>query len=117
MRIRVHADGHNIRLWLPTGMLKSRLAYSIIKRSVNDKVEKSRAKKSLGDSTSDINSASADIVAHNDGKESNTTDNFPITYKQFVTLYRALNKFIKTNGHFNLVEVDSHDGERVVIRI
>ena len=31
--------------------------------------------------------------------------------------YKALKAYVKANGHFNLVEVKSHDGTRVKIKI
>lgn len=87
MKIRVKADGHNINLWLPNSLLKSRFVYGIIKSSV-----KRNAK--------------------------NEEDNqIPITHKQLVEMYNVIKQCVKANGHFNLVEVESHDGEKVLIRI
>lgn len=87
MKIRIKADGHNINLWLPNSLLKSRFVYGIIKSSV-----KRNAK--------------------------NEEDNqIPLTHKQLVEMYNVIKQCVKVNGHFNLVDVESHDGEKVLIRI
>lgn len=91
MKIKVKADGHNINLWLPNSLLKSRLAYGFIERSATRGLQKE-----------DTQSSNSDL---------------PITRKQLVALYKVLKQCIKANGHFNLVEVESHDGEKVLIRI
>lgn len=42
---------------------------------------------------------------------------FSFTREQHLQMYKALKQCIKLNGHFNLVEVESHDGEKVLIRV
>ena len=79
-----------ISLALPNSLLKSRLMLKIIRKGIE-----SNAK---------------------DGKT-------PVISADFVnrdllnTLYKCLKTVIKRNGHFNLVEVDSSDGTKVIIRI
>lgn len=38
-------------------------------------------------------------------------------YKISKDIYKALKKYVRENGHFDLVDVDSNDGDRVKIRI
>ena len=33
------------------------------------------------------------------------------------SLYKEIKKYIKLHGHFNLVEIKSHDGSEVIIRL
>ena len=40
-----------------------------------------------------------------------------ITREQVVEMYNVIKRCVKDNGHFNLVEVESHDGEKVLIRV
>ncbi|MCH5153153.1 MAG: hypothetical protein J1F68_04270 [Clostridiales bacterium] len=91
MKLRIKARGHNIYLWFPTSLLKSRIAYSIVKHAVSKEVE----------------------------KRANTDEKQPIhiTRLQHLKLYRALKQCIKDNGHFNIIEVKTHDGEKVIIRV
>lgn len=88
MKIKIKAEGHNISLWFPTSILKSRLAYYILKRALRDGAKK--ADKSF---------------------------EMPITHKQVLMLYASLRQCIKANGHFNVVEVKTHDNDDVLIRI
>ena len=37
--------------------------------------------------------------------------------KQIKTGYQALKKSIKEKGHFNIIEVESKDGEKVLIKV
>ena len=90
MKLRIKARGHNIFLLLPTSILKSRLAYSLLQRAVTREVDE-RA-----------------------GTQSNSV---PITRKQYLELYKAIKQCIKENGHFNLIEVESKEGEKVLIRV
>lgn len=160
MKIRVKADGHNINLWLPTSLLKSRLAYGIIKSSVKRNAKKQQ--KDDQNSNAELNETATNCIEVDQGDQiamrtenvganlqnaedtclqasdecNQAVDNrqdveteqptqpqskpdgqFPITHKQVVALYKVLNKCIKANGHFNLVEVESHDGEKVIIRL
>ena len=88
MKLKIKADKHNIFLWLPTSLLKSRLVYNIIKCAIR-----------------------------NDAKKKDKPFEMPFDRQQQLQLYKALKQCIKDNGHFNLVEVESHDGERVLIRV
>ena len=94
MKIRIKADGHNIRLLLPTSLLKSRIGYQILSHGVK--------KISHG-------------VEKNAKNDENTVP--PLTREQQLTIYAAIKHAIKTRGHFNLVEIESADGSKVIIRI
>ena len=100
MKIRVKADGHNIRLWLPTSLLKSRLGYSIIKQAIKNNYER--------------NSKKAEVP---DDAVQNKEFEMPISRKQVLEMYQTLRRIIKEKGHFNLVEVHSAKGEHVLIRV
>ena len=40
-----------------------------------------------------------------------------LSREQMVEAYNFLKQYVKTHGHFNLVEVQSHDGDKVIIRV
>ena len=106
MKLRIKADGHNIFLWLPTSLLKSRFAYCIIQRAISDEIDKRTkavAIEGLSEQREQVNKENKQLAL--------------FTRKQHLELYRALKQCIKNNGHFNLVEVHSHDGEKVLIRV
>ena len=88
MKLKVKADGHSIFLWVPTSVLKSRFVFNIIKSALK-----------------------------NNAKNANKAFEMPITRKTVLELYKLLKQCITDNGHFNLVEVESHDGEKVLIRV
>lgn len=143
MKLRVKADGHNIRLWVPNSMLKSRFVYSIVKSAVTRQIDKktkeaqpesgeqlvslprndAQLEQEIGSVTMQVEDTalqtSQDKRSVMEKKPAKQTKSFemPITHKQIVELYKALNKCIKDNGHFNLLEVDAHDGTKVVIRL
>ena len=100
MKIRIKADGHNIRLWLPTSLLKGRIGYSIVKQALKNNYEKQRK-----------SNASLDREVEHKEFE------MPISRAQVREMYAALRRVIKQNGHFNVVEVESADGEKVLIRV
>ena len=95
MKIRVKAEGIRLRLWFPLSVLKSRLGYTIVQRALTREVNKRGATK----------------------PEQQQQANSPITRKQVVEMYNSLRQCVKENGHFNLVEVNTHDGEKVTIRV
>lgn len=106
MKLRIKARGHNILLWFPTSLLKSRLAYCIIQHAIsdeNDKRSKAMAIEGIGEQREQANKENKQLAL--------------FTRKQHLELYRALKQCIKDNGHFNLVEVKTHDGENVLIRL
>ena len=107
MKIRNKADGHNIRLWLPTSLLKSRVGYSIIKQALKNNFEK-KAKKEASDAEAEYNEA---VESKREAFE------MPISYKQIREMYASLKRIIKTNGHFNLVEVEKADGSKILIKV
>lgn len=91
MKIHVKANGRRIDMWCPLGMLKTRIGYRVAKRAL-------------------------------EGNSRRDTDEQPksehtLTRKQVVQMYKILKQCVKLHGHFNLVEVDSHDGEKVIIRV
>ena len=100
MKICIKADGHNLRLWLPTSLLRGRLGYSIVKQALKNNYEKQGKDEELPDGC---------------GKQKEFE--MPLSRKQVKEMYKALRRVIKTQGHFNLVEVESADGEKVLIRV
>ena len=99
MKIHIKADGHNIRLWLPTSLLKSRLGYNIVKQALKNNYE-NKKKKELPDDETQCKECE-----------------MPISREQVRDLYATLMRVIKECGHFNLVEVNSADGQKVLIRV
>ena len=99
MKIRIKADGHNIRLWLPTSLLKSQFGYSIVKQALQNNYERNARKEEPHDT---------EVVEE---------FKMPLSREQVLEMYAALKRVIKENGHFNLVEVESAKGEIVIIRV
>lgn len=85
MKIIVKADGHNIRLWFPLSIVKSRIGY----KAVND------------------------VMVGKSDKESDNS----LSREQVAEVYNILKRCVNNNGHFNLIEVESADGEKVLIRV
>ena len=79
-----------IRLWVPLWLLKQKWLLNIFYKEAKKK--------------------------NNGGKETEQEEIEKINALTKQT-YKDLKKFIKTNGHFNLVEVDAKDGTRVKIRV
>ena len=104
MKIRIKAEGCNIRIWLPTSMLKSRIFYKILRHGVekNDKIIQHSSEEQPSEGLPEIVT-----------QKSKT----PLTRAQQLTMYQALKDAIKTHGHFNLVEIESSKGEKVLIRV
>ena len=101
MKIRVKAQGHNFSLWLPNSILKSRIGYSIVKQALKNNYKKDDTK-------------SQELPA----VEVERSDfEMPISRAQVKEWYATLRRIIKENGHFNLVEVESVKGEKVIIRV
>lgn len=108
MKIQIKADRRNIRLWLPTGLLKGRIGYSIVKQALKNNYDRSKEKRGLP----------AEEQANEDAVVSKQAEfQMPLSRDQVKELYAILKRTIKTHGHFNLVEVESAEGERVVIRV
>lgn len=80
-----------IYLALPNSFIKSRLAVKIIRNGLESKAEEN-------------------------GNPPVISPDF-ITRDRLKTFYKCLKGVIKQNGHFNLVEVHSSDGTKVIIRI
>lgn len=103
MKIRIKADGHNIRLWLPTSILKSKLACNIINNAILNSVTKQREKKE---------------TPFNDAVLQNQAEyNTPLTREQVTEMYATLVRVIKTCGHFDIVKIESAKGEKVLISV
>lgn len=100
MKIIVKADGHNIRLWFPLSIVKTRIGYKVIK----DMMGKSR--KDDDEQVQEQLPTQAEQAAEPS-----------LSHQQVVEIYNVLKQCVKANGHFNLVEVHSHDGETVLIKI
>lgn len=79
MKLIIKPDGFNIKLWLPTSLLKSKF---IIKR----------------------------IIKHCGDDNEQLMNSLPIIYK-------SLKEYIRENGHFILIEIQSFDGDLVQIKV
>ena len=129
MKIRIKADGHNIRLWLPTSLLKSRICYSILRHGVgkiSSGVRKNE-KKAENATKEQTENGSLDAAVQVENLPQPQSDNsleptaqqeaIIITRKLQLEMYNVIKHAIKTHGHFNLVEVESADGQKVLIRV
>lgn len=88
-----HGLKHGIRrinLVFPNSLIKTRLAVKIIRSGIESKAE--------------------------EGKTPIISSDY-ITRDLLKTFYMCLKRVVKQRGHFNLVEVDSSDGTKVIIRI
>ena len=130
MKLRIRVEGHNIFLWLPTSLLKSRIVYNIIRSALKDSANKAgkqvRQKNTQEHDTSselqqmtEQDSEAVDLqrVSEDSAQLNGTVHSPTITRKQLTALYNALKRCIKVNGHFNLVEVEGHNGEKVRISV
>lgn len=129
MKIRIKADGHNIRLWLPTSLLKSRIFYHILQHGVGKIASGVRKNAKNDENITQVgpkNDAAESVVQVKDLTQPQLNNSLEPTAQQeriFITrklqleMYRAIRHAIKTHGHFNLVEVESADGQRVLIRV
>ena len=104
MQIRIETDEHSIRLWLPTSMLKARVFYRILRHG---------AGKNAKNAEKAIKKQPSESLPEPATQEQNTA----LTRKQQLELYRTLRAAIKANGHFNIVEIESADGDKVLIRV
>ena len=102
MRIFVKADGRRIAMWFPLSMLKTRIGYNVAKRALEGNSRRD----------TDEQHVSPEVQIH-----STKATEPSLTRQQVVQMYKLLRQFIKQHGHFNLIEVDSHDGEKVLIRV
>ena len=100
MKLRIKADGVRLCLWFPLSILKTRLGYKVVQRAVAREVDK--------------RSKTTDIAQQREQAKKQST---PITREQVKEMYNILKRCIKLNGHFNIVEVETHDGEKVLIRV
>lgn len=80
----------HIYLALPNSLIKSRLAVKIIRSGLKSKSD--------------------------EGKPPIISPDF-ITRDLLKTVYKCLKTVIKRHGHFNLVDVNSSDGTKVIIRV
>ena len=106
MKLRIKAEGHKIVFWIPTSLFKSRIAYNFLQRAAARELDK-RTKTVPSECPSEQ-------------QEQANTENKQLvifTRKQYLELYNALKQCIKDNGHFNLVEVESANGDKVLIRV
>ena len=120
MTIHVKAGKVRLHLWFPTGILKSRLAFNIAKRSIKEHVSKQGQSHSMPTEQSGVQQEDQKVAVANTKVqiEQNTqTNSNSFTREQMLELYKVLKRFVKSNGHFNLVEVNSHNGEKVRIRV
>lgn len=123
MKIVIKADGHNIRLWFPLSIIKSRIAYSVAKNSLENQSRKHIAKQSAQKTSTgeEQEELQVEVVADTSEQaaqiEQEIAKDIALTREQMVQIYNILKQCVKVHGHFNIVEVDSHEGEKVVIRV
>ena len=122
MKIIIKADGHNIRLWFPLSIIKSRIGYNVAKNSIERNTSRYIAKHNQ--STQDEEEQNLQAV-EGSAKTQATVEqvtqeqekDISLTREQMVEIYNTIKRYVKENGHFNIIEVDSHDGEKVIIRV
>ena len=122
MKIVIKADGHNIRLWFPLSILKSRIAYNAAKNSLENQSCKHIAEQSAQEmSTEEQEEFQVEVVADTSEQaeqiKQEIAKEISLNREQMVEIYNILKRYVKENGHFNLVEVHSHEGEEVIIRV
>ena len=114
MKIYIHADGVRLNLWFPLSVLKSRFGYKVVKQAIEKNTKRDSNNVPLSDSGTELRQTLEQQTIDVDADESSKT---PVTREQVVEMYNVLKQCIKLNGHFNLVEVNTHDGEKVLIRV
>ena len=100
MKIRVKNKKMRLILWLPNRIFVGRFCYSFIKHALKDYYEKSSKKEELPTEA-----------------EQNKQFEMTISRAKMKELYATLRRVIKKNGHFNVVDVQSAKGEKVLIRV
>ena len=114
MTLHVKAGKVRLHLWLPLSVLKGRFAYKVAKRAIED------AQKRRDDEAEPQAELENPAVAQNEqleNTENKQDKSVSLTREQFLQIYKTLKQFVKLNGHFDLVEVESCDGEKVKIRV
>ena len=101
MKIYIKADGVRLSLWFPLSMLKSRIGYKVIEHSIAENTKRQLTK----------SAEQEQLRSQIDEKQSS------LTHEQVVEMYRILRQCVKQHGHFNIFEVESADGEKVIIRV
>ena len=119
MTIHVKAGKVRLHLWFPISILKSRFAYKIAKRAIEDSAKKqSEQTKELPEPVALPAEKQVEVIASVPSEsETSLGKAVNFTREQMVEMYNAIKRSVKQHGHFNLVEVDSHDGEKVRIRV
>ena len=120
MKIVIKADGHNIRLWFPLSILKSRLGYSVAKSSIEHNKSK-YIDKYTQQQAEEQDLQAVEVVANTQAEaeqiKQEIEKEISLTREQMVEVCNILKRCVKEHGHFNLIEVDSHEGEKVIIRV
>ena len=111
MKIHIKSEGHNIRLWLPTSLLKSRFGYRLLNNGV-EKIANGVGKNAENDEITQSEQSKNEL-----SETATSAKVVPFTREQHLKMYAALRHAIKTHGHFNLVEIESVDGDKVLIRV
>lgn len=114
MKIVIKAEGHNIRLWFPLSILKSRIAYGVAKSSLERQSRKDISEQSLEDLQLEV---TADTPEQVEQIKQEVATEISLNREQMVEIYNILKQCVKVNGHFNIVEVQSRDGDKVLIRV
>lgn len=131
MKIVIKADGCHLCLWFPLSILKSRIGYRAVKSSLDKNTRKYVAEYTQTNSiTQDVQDTDlktseqglqvevvAGIKTQNEQIKQEITKEISFNREQMVEIYNILKRRVKEYGHFNIVEVQSHDGEKVIIRV
>ena len=121
MRITIKSNGVRLRLWFPLAIIKSRIGYNSIQQYVDKQRHKQLDKQSEQTITVEEEQNLQVVGFADTGMQVEQVEhdekNVSFTREQMVAIYNTLKQFVKTNGHFKIVEVESHDGEKVIVSV
>ena len=96
MKIVIKADGVRLRLHVPLSFVKSRIGYNAMKNALEGRYRKDEQLEQI---------------------KQELDNERQLNREQMIEVYNILKRYVKANGHFNLIEVISHDGDKVLIRV
>ena len=110
MKIVIKADGVRLRLWFPLSILKSRIGYNVAVRTIEQNARK-HADKTEQNLKLEVVQNTEEQIGQKVAQE------IPLNREQMTEIYNVLKRYVKEHGHFNIIEVKSHEGEEVLIRV